>query len=294
MKNESNREVKIIDENYIKRYGSTQKHEFENFQNISLDNYEEQQQPRTFQKLNQNLFENKKRETLDNKSAELPNSDFEVQQAQQEQADFLQQLPNPNFQDLLNSEEQELLEMISRLLQDEQPKSSEQQKNNNRHQQSLQSLIPKQDGKSIKEVDENYKKLQEQTEQQDNMNLDEQLEQSQQSEDGQRQSEGVKEALKSLIDKKDSEQNSRQSDSTDGTKDPNFDDQTPITATFLDSNDLSKLNVDWASEDTPQRQSEKTNSYGQTRMEDELLKTLLKYLVKTNYYVKTYGLDKKK
>lgn len=305
MKNESNKEVRIIDENYIKKYDSVQNRESENFQDIDLDSYEEQEQHRTLKNRIQSFFESLKRKILRDKSDKLPNTDFQTQQIQQEQQEFPPQLPNPNFQDSLDPQEQELSEMINKLLQDRQQQSAGQQQKDGKFQQDLQSLVNKQQsGKSVKEVDENYENhdsSQEQSEQvQDNKNLDVQPEQSQQSgdgqqqkEDGQSQSESIKEALNSLVDKKDSSQGDGQLDSSDEMGDPNLNEQTPITATFSDSDDLTKLNVDWTSEDAPRRKSERTSSYEQTKIEEELLKAFLKYLVKTNYYVKTYGLDKK-
>lgn len=307
MRNESNNEVKIIDENYVKKYDSAENQESENFQDISLSSYEEQKKPKSLKDLIQNIFENLKRKILGNASDQLPNSDFQTQQEQQEQQDFSHQLPNPNFQDSLDQAEQELSEMISELLQDGHPKNANQQQNSSnrsKQQQSLQSLVPKQDNKSIKDVDENYENDQEQSgQEQDDMNLDGQQDQSQQNENGQpqngesqSQTENIKKALGSLVDKNDTSQGDGQNDEQNDPDDmgqPNLDEQTPVTATFSDSDDLTKLNVNWTSEDVPYRQSERTKTFEQARIEDELLKAFLKYLVKTNYYVKTYGLDKK-
>ena len=365
MKNESNKEVKIIDENYAQRYyDSIQDMMSEGFQNISLnDDFAEQ-----IKDILQNFLEFLKSKLLDND--EMPNQDFESQQNQQELQDYFQQLPNPNSSDFQEQMEQAISELLNQLLKNEQFQQQDGQQQNGQQQngqqqdgqqqngqqqdgqqqdgqqqngqqqdgqqqngqqqneniqKAMQSLVDK-SSTSVKEVDENFENSsgneQNSQEQQYNMNMDIQQQDGQQQngqqqdgqqqdgqqqngqqqdgqqQNGQQQNENIQKAMQSLVDKSNSnngegQQDGQQQESQQEDGQPNLDEETPITATYSDSDELTKLNVDWSDETVPRRRTERSRNFEQTKTEDELLKLFLKYLVKTNYYVKTYGLDKK-
>lgn len=328
MRNESNNEVRIIDENYAKIYDSIQEVVSKEFQNINLEENAE-----NLSNLIRNIFNKLMSRFLGNQN-DNPNSNFNNQKGNQNQEEQYQSLPNPNYQDIKDQMERDISNMVQQLLQHQnlsqnsQSQQNEGQQGNNQSQQgegnqqsesvqkALQSLISKQDKKSVKEVDENFegKDNQAQTdsleEQFENMNLDnsQQQGQSQQSEgqqgngqqgegqqgEGNQQNESVQKALSTLVPKQgNGESNGQEVDSDGEMGEPNLDEETPITATYNDSDELTKLNVDWTSEDNSFRERERTVEHVRTRIDDNMLDAIMKYLVKTNYYVKTYGLDKK-
>jgi len=339
MRNESNNEVRIIDENYAKIYDSIQEVVSENFQNMDLDGNTER-----LDNFIRNIFNNLVNRFFGNQN-DNPNPNFNSQQGNQNQEEEYQNLPNPNYQDIKDQMERDIANMVQQLLQQQGKNQQNQSQNKNDQQQgdnqqnqsqnkngqqqnpsvqrALQSLVSKQDRKSVKDVDENFEGQNNQSqtsseeEQFENMNLDSQFDnnqpqqsqqgegqqqsQSQQGEgqqgDGNQQSESVQKALSTLIPKQGNgesgEGNEQQGESNGDMDDPNLDEETPRTATFNDSDELTKLNVDWTSEDASFRERERTREHVRTRIDDDMLDAIMKYLVKTNYYVKTYGLDKK-
>lgn len=284
MENGSNKEVQIIDESYVKVNDSEQSQTLDMFQEKS-NNYADQNKFSQLKNVIHNFFDTLKKKIFGNTKDSFPNLDFEKQEDSKQ----------PAFSDFQNSEDQELSEMINELLQKERLQTKSPHQKIEGYQQLQQSLVPKQDNSSIKEVDENYEKsADEQSSQElEDVDLDEQQNQFQQDGDKESESESIKKSLETLVPSKDKGQSQEQdSEQNDGGK-PNLDEQTPITAIFSDSDDLIKLNVNWVSEDRRVDQSRNVESLELVSVEDELLKKFLKYLIKTNYYVKTYGLDKK-
>lgn len=281
MENGSNKEVQIIDESYVKVNDSGQHQTMEMFHETS-DKYTEQNNFTQLKNAIHNFFDRLKKKILGNKKDSFPNLDFKNQEDSQQ----------PSLSDFQDSVDRELSEMINELLQKKQSQSEMSHSEIDGYQQLQQSLVPKQDNSSVKEVDENYEKSGHEQSSQE-LEDGEQQSQSEQYGDNELESQNIQKSLETLISSKDTAQSQEQdSEQNDGGK-PNLDEQTPITAIFSDSDDLIKLNVNWVSEDRRVDQSRNVESFELVSVEDELLKKFLKYLIKTNYYVKTYGLDKK-
>ena len=341
MENESNKEVKIIDENYAQRfYDSMQDIMSERFQNISLDDDHEERIKNIFQKFLKFL----KSKLLN--IEDMPNQDFESQRNQQELQDYFQQLPDPNSSDFKEQMEQAISELLNQLLQNEQFQQQDGQQQDGQQQDGQQQNGQEQEGQqqdgqqqngqqldeniqralqslvnksctTVKEVDENFENDstngQNSQEQQEGQQQDGQLqngleqegqqqdgqlqngqEQEGQQQDGQQQNgqqldENIQKAIQTLVDK--SNLGDGEGQQIEGQ--PNLDEESQTMATYSDSDELTKLNVNWSNENVPRRREERSKNFEQARTEEELFKLFLKYLVKTNYYVKTYGLDKK-
>lgn len=310
MKNKSNNEVRIIDENYQKILDAINDVVSDSLEDVDLSEYDQDSVKNAFQK----LFDYLKNKFLKGKT-ELPSDDFQSQDSEDYQQEQYKGLPNPIYQDEI---EKAISDMVQKLLEkreqsqtgeDTQFDETKDEKNSENIKQALQSLIPKQDKKSVKEVDENYQNSENSSDLSDEpQNIEDEPEEQGKSpqQGGENQSkknenssyqEEIQKALGTLVNKELSEQDKTQEDgqsspdNSDGQANPNEDDT--VTATFNDSEDLTKLNVDWTSEDNSFRSRERSYREPDEKLEDKLLQAFFKYLVKTNYYVKTYGLDKK-
>ncbi len=284
MENRSNKEVQIIDESYVKGNDFEQLQTSEKFQETD-HNSGEQNQFNQLKNAIHNFFETLKRQIFGNKKDSFPNFEFKEQEDSKQSS----------FSNFKNSVDQELSEMIDELLKNGQSQSEISHPKIDGYQQVQQSLVPKQDNLSIKEVDENYEKgdHEQSSQEVEDVNSEEQQSQPQQSGNNQLENENIKKSLETLASSKDISQEDEPGGSQDERGEPNFDEQIPIIATFSDSDDLTKLNVNWISENRRVEQSENVETFETVSVEDELLKKFLKYLIKTNYYVKTYGLDRK-
>jgi len=302
MKNDSNNEVKIIDENYNKSFKSFQEAFYSRFNEIKLGSSKNK-----LIELLKNFFSKFPKGNLGKKD-KFPDSSFENSQRNQE-SEQIQSLPQPNYQDIKDPAEREMTEFVNQLLQEGQQKTSLQQSNEQQrtvNEDLSKAIVSKQERKSVKQVDESYEgSNQEQAleEQLDGNNLDNQINQNKQTGEGQEsghesgddphQSESIKKALSKLVSKSSAGEGGESGDSDEKSDSDELDEDTPVTATFNDSEELTKLNVNWTSEDRSFYERERKKDYDESRIDKDLLDLIMKYLVKTNYYVKTYGLDKK-
>ena len=341
--NESNNEVREIDENYANRYLPPIDRNMPDFSDMDLDVSHDELLERLKQMLEElkDLLTSKAEQ---DESIEDIDSPYEDVDAEEEMQDFFQQLPNLSpeaFQELLASAISDLLkqlleqmrsEMMDQQMGNEQnmsnqfngeQQSQDGQSSSNQQNQSSQlsssdiqnamdSLVQSNNNEQIEKIDEKFDNGSQNNQSSDSQNGEEyndMLENGDfqggsnegqspnnmpQGEGGKPSKSDIQKTLESLSSntKPDGNMPSEETGLSNGDQ-PNLDENAPVTATYSDSDDLTKLNVNWADEDVNRSRTTKNHHESEKQSEDKLLKLFLKYLVKTNYYIKSYGLDKK-